>query len=329
MIECIFTVDYEIYGNGSGSLQDLVYKPAEKLKELFQAAHVPCVIFVEAAELELIESRGADSAIGLVKEQLQQFHRGGFEIGLHLHPQWYNGRFENGRWILDNSEYNLCTLPRERIEAIVDRSISHLCRILGVTGYVPLAFRAGNWLFQPARTVARVLASRGIRVDSSVFKGGVRHEQGLDYRPALGNGHYWKFTDDSGTSDPEGVLTEMPIYTRMVPFWRMLNAKRIGMEQKGSSGQTVAQRVSRILDLLRFRHPLKLDFCRMTISEMVRMIDSAIKEDEKSPSVFRPVVAIGHTKELSDWMTVKAFLAFLGEKGIPVSTFRGSYPKCA
>ena len=65
MIECIFTVDYEIYGNGSGSLQDLVYKPAEKLKELFQAAHVPCVIFVEAAELELISPRGQIQPSGL------------------------------------------------------------------------------------------------------------------------------------------------------------------------------------------------------------------------------------------------------------------------
>ena len=28
MIECIFTIDYEIYGNGEGSLQQLVYEPA-------------------------------------------------------------------------------------------------------------------------------------------------------------------------------------------------------------------------------------------------------------------------------------------------------------
>ena len=31
MIECIFTLDYEIYGNGTGALKDLVYEPAERL----------------------------------------------------------------------------------------------------------------------------------------------------------------------------------------------------------------------------------------------------------------------------------------------------------
>ena len=32
MIECIFTIDYEIYGNGEGSLKELVFEPASVLK---------------------------------------------------------------------------------------------------------------------------------------------------------------------------------------------------------------------------------------------------------------------------------------------------------
>jgi hypothetical protein len=328
MIECIFTIDYEIYGNGEGSLKTLILDPAETLKAVFKEFQARFVVFVEAAELEMIEAKCTDPAVEEVKRQIRDFYAEGFEIGLHLHPQWYNGKFESGRWVLDYSEYNLCTLPRERIEVIIDRSISHLCRILGVTNYVPLAFRAGNWLFQPARTVAGILVSRGIRVDSSVFKGGVRHEQGLDYRRALRNGYCWKFYDDAGAPDPNGSLTEIPIYTQMVPFWRMFNAKRFDMERKGSSGQTGRQRLNRIFDLLRFRHPLKLDFCRMTMGELTRMLDFVIREDERDPSIFRPIVAIGHTKELSDMTTVKAFLAYLGEKGIRVTTFQDAYLKC-
>jgi len=30
MIDCIFTIDYEIYGNGEGSLRELVYEPTQK-----------------------------------------------------------------------------------------------------------------------------------------------------------------------------------------------------------------------------------------------------------------------------------------------------------
>jgi hypothetical protein len=328
MIECIFTIDYEIYGNGDGSLKELVYEPSERLKAIFRKHGKPFVAFVEAAEFEVMETAGTDPAIDLVKKQIREFHREGIELGLHLHPQWYKARRENGRWLLDYDEYNLCTLPKDRIAEIVDRSIAWLRRVTGVADYAPLAFRAGNWLFQPAQPTADVLAGRGVKVDSSVFKGGMRHEHGLDYRRAPRNGYYWKFTEAADVPDERGNMTELPIYTRMVPFWRLLNPKRIVMEQKGSSGQTGRQRLYRFMDILRFWHPLKLDFCRMSIDELTDMMEAELREDAKNPSVLRPVVAIGHTKELIDFETVERFLFHLDQKGIPVSTFEKVYPKC-
>ena len=49
MIECIFTIDYEIYGNGTGALRDLVYQPARQLSELFRKWNGHFVNFVEVA----------------------------------------------------------------------------------------------------------------------------------------------------------------------------------------------------------------------------------------------------------------------------------------
>ena len=235
MIECIFTIDYEIYGNGEGSLSELVYEPAEKLREIFLKWDARFVNFVEVAEMEMIGREGTDSAIDLVKNQIRDFHREGFELGLHLHPQWYNGRYENGRWLLDYNEYNLCTLPRERIEQIVDRSITYFRDVLGQTEFTPLSFRAGNWLFQPTQIAAEILAKRGIRVDSSVFKGGLQHRHNLDYRKALENGYYWKFKNHVDIPEPEGGMLELPIYAQMVPSWKMLSAKRVGLQRKSSS----------------------------------------------------------------------------------------------
>jgi hypothetical protein len=327
MIECIFTIDYEIYGNGEGSLRELVSEPAERLAAIFREHEKKFVAFVEAAELEVIGAGGTDPAIEHVKAQIRDFHREGFEIGLHLHPQWYNAKRQNGRWQLDHEEYNLCTLPQARIAEIVDRAIAWLRRVTGAADYAPLAFRAGNWLFQPAQPAAGILADRGVKVDSSVFKGGMRHEHGLDYSRALRNGYYWTFSDAADVPDQKGSLTELPIYTRMVPFWRLLNSKRIGMEQKGSSGQTGRQRLYRLMDLLRFAHPLKLDFCRMTIDDLTGMMEEELREDRKDPSVFRPIAAIGHTKELIDFETVERFLLYLENRGVKVSTFQEIYSK--
>ena len=329
MIECIFTIDYEIYGNGEGSLRELGYEPAERLREIFRKRNALFVAFIEVAELERMEAEGTDSAIALVKKQIRDFYREGIELGLHLHPQWYNGRYEDGGWKLDYSEYNLCALPQDRIVQIVDRSIAYFRDILGAYDFMPLSFRAGNWLFQPARVAAKVLAERGIKVDSSVFKGGLQYQHNLDYRRSLRNGYYWRFTNDTNVPDSQGALLELPIYTQMVPAWQIFTSKRISLQKKGASGsQNGKEKFFRIKDFLRFRHPLKFDFCRMTTKELTRMIDTVIQGDQEDPTAFKPIVAIGHTKDLIDFETVESFLSYLENKRIPISTFKDVYLKC-
>jgi hypothetical protein len=329
MIECIFTIDYEIYGNGEGSLRELVYEPAEKLMRVFKERDSRFVAFIEAAELEMIEAKRTDTDIDRVKHQIQEFYNEGFELGLHLHPQWYNGRYENGKWNLDYSEYNLCTLPRERMAQVVERSMDYLRNILAEPDFTPLSFRAGNWLFQPTHDAANELIGQGIKVDSSVFKGGLQHRHRLDYRRALRNGYYWNFSNEVNIPDPRGNLLELPTYTQMVPFWKMFTTKRVGMKRKGSADtNTNIERLHRLMDFLRFWYPLKLDYCRMTLDELIGMVEAIIREDQKDPTSFRPIVAIGHTKDLSDYKTVESFLSYLRRKGIAVSTFKEVYNKC-
>jgi hypothetical protein len=329
MIEFIFTIDYEIYGNGEGSLKELVYEPAEKLRTLFKKKNARLVFFVEAAELDVIANEGTDKAIDLVKKQICTLHQEGFEVGLHLHTQWYNGRYKNETWQLDYNEYNICNLPETRIVEIVSRSITYLRSVLGIGSFTPLSFRAGNWLFQPTYMIAKVLTEQGIRIDSSVFKGGLQHKHKLDYRRSLMNGYYWRFTDDVNIPDSRGIMLELPIYTQMVPCWKMITLKRVGLKQNSSlSLQRGAGRLQHISDFLRLSYPMKLDFCRMTIDELTGMVDTIIREDQQDPASLKPVVAIGHTKDLIDFETIELFLSYLMDKNIPITTFAEIYPKC-
>jgi Fe-S oxidoreductase len=66
----------------------------------------------------------------------------------------------------------------------------------------------------------------------------------------------------------------------------------------------------------------------MTLSELTSMMEEVIREDQKDPTPFRPIVAIGHTKDLTDLETVEAFLNYLKENGIAVTTFGGAYHRC-
>jgi hypothetical protein len=329
MVECIFTIDYEIYGNGQGSLRELVYLPMVRLKSIFDHWNAKFVVFVEAAEFERIEACAADVAIDDVRRQVKMLAEEDYEIGLHIHPQWCNARFNNGKWKVDYSEYNLCSLARDRIEHIVAGAITYLRGVLVDPRYSPHSFRAGNWLFQPTMIAATVLAEHGIKVDSSVYKGGLQRSYGIDYRRAAKNGYFWRFMDDVTQEDSRGVILEIPIYTQMVPFWKLLTGRRLALERKGSSASRGAsQRVSRVGDLARLSHPMKFDFCRMSLDELVAMIDAVCREDQANPSAYRPIVAIGHTKDLVDFNAVEAFLKHLKQCGIAITTLNEAYTKC-
>jgi hypothetical protein len=325
MIECIFTIDYEIYGNGAGSLRELVVEPTDQLRRLFKGHSKTFVVFAEVAEFERIEEFAADEAIGDVRTQLRQLHNEGFEIGLHLHPQWYNGRREDGKWVLDQTEYSLCHLPEERIDAMLSRAINYLRSVLGDPHFVPVSFRAGNWLLQPTATVAKMLYRHGIRLDSSVFKGGLQRMHGMDYRPALKNGQHWRFSEDVNVQDPSGCLLEVPIHTEMLPFWKMIKPKRLRIQSRNAKVQDASREAKHYRNFARFRYPRKLDFCRMTSAEMRSCIDRALNGDLQSPNSYKPLVSIGHSKDLIDIKPIDQFLRFLAERSINISDLKSVF----
>lgn len=206
------------------------------------------------------------------------------------------------------------------MDAIVARAIHYFRDSLNDPNFTPASFRGGLWTMQPTPVMATVLARYGIRVDSSVFKGGRIRALGLDYRPAMGNDGFWRFGDDVNVPDPNGALWEIPIHTRMVPFWEMLGGKRLKVHSKMQSGGE-APLPNRWRDFLRFWYPRKLDFCRMTFPEMRDAVQGALADQRSRGSEHSLVVAIGHSKDFVDSQAVRDFLTFLRERSIQVTTF--------
>lgn len=327
MIEFIFTIDYEIYGNGSGSLRELVYEPIRKLIPIFKKWKSKFVVFAEAVEFLKMEEYRSDRDIEAVRSQLCCLQEDGFEIGLHLHPWWAKARFENKAWHLDYSERNICELPEKRITEIVNSAIDYLRCVLGDSGFELISFRGGLWLMQPTKLMANVLSKHGIKIDSSVFKGGRIHDIGLDYRPSLRNGHCWRFTNDINQPDINGVLLEVPIYTEMVPFWKMLGKKRLVIQKKAPSVGNAGPLPNRLRDFLRLRYPRKFDFCRMQFYEMKSVIDRVIQEDKLNPQICKYIVAIGHSKDLVDIDSISRLLSYLSLNSIVVIGFENVLQK--
>jgi peptidoglycan/xylan/chitin deacetylase (PgdA/CDA1 family) len=323
MIACVFTLDYEIYGSGEGSLRDLVLDPTQVLAELFQEFGAPFVIFAEAVEFAKMEETHSDPDTANVRAQLRELRAAGHEIALHLHPWWANAAYEDGRWRMDWSERSICTLEPERVETIVSGAIRYLRESLDDPDFTPLSFRSGLWLMQPTPVIARVLAQHGVEVDSSLFKGGRVRGVGLDYRPAMANGSSWRFSNDVNVPDRHGAIWEIPIHTQLVPFWRMLRPKRLKLQSKTHRSSQGSPLPRSWRDFVRFRYPRKLDFCRMTFEEMREAVEVVLTEWKARPEEPSPIVAIGHSKDFVDSEAVRRFLGFLQERAVIVTTFSG------
>ena len=321
MIECVFTLDYEIYGSGEGSLRDLVLDPTRRLSELFQRFGAPFVVFAEAVEFARMEETQSDPDTAAVRAQLRELRAAGHEIGLHLHPWWANARYEHGRWRLDWSERSISALESDRVETIVSRAIRYLREGLDDPAFTPLSFRSGLLVMQPTTRIAKVLAHHGVRVDSSVFKGGRVHGLGLDYRSALANDGLWRFSTDVNMPDSQGSLWEIPIHAQMVPCWRMLSRKRLKLQNKTRSASHGTPLPRSWRDFLRFRYPRKLDFCRMTFEEMRDAVEVILQQRRVRETEQTVIVAIGHSKDFVDSEATRRFLAFLQERTVAVTTF--------
>jgi len=321
MIECIFTLDYEIYGNGLGSLKDLVLEPTRQLADVFHEFSAPFVVFTEAVEFAKMEEAQSDPDTAQVRAQLRELRAAGHEIALHLHPWWSNARYEGGRWHLDWSERSIGTLRPERVEAIVSAAINYLREGLADPNFTPVSFRSGLWAMQPTPVIAKVLAKNGVRVDSSVFKGGRVRGLGLDYRPSAANGCFWRFDSDVNIPNHSGILYEVPIHTQMVPFWQMLGRKRLKLQSKTRNASQGSPLPRDLRDYARFRYPQKFDFCRLSFEEMRDSVEKAIKLQEKQPNERNFLVAIGHSKDFVDSESVRRLLGFLKNRSVSVTTF--------
>jgi hypothetical protein len=331
MIEMIFTLDYEIYGSGTGSIIDLIYEPTEQLASLFRKWGSKFVLFAEVLELQKMEQCPKYDGINDVLAQVRELYDEGFEIGLHIHPQWCNALREANHWVLDMTEYNACTMPAARVKTIIAHAIEFMRKTLASPRFVPVSFRGGNWLLQPTATISSVLVEHGIRIDSSVFKGGCQKYFGLDYRHSLKNGYYWQFSDDVNEPDPAGQLFEVPIYSEMISSIAMLSAKRVGVQARNFTGgktkTSFKKHLNRLFDFARFSYPCKLDFCRLSATEMKSMMDKIIQMDRQNPESYKPIVAIGHSKDLTDIASIEIFLSYLERMGIATTDFRNVFDK--
>jgi hypothetical protein len=294
-MKVFLTWDYELYfGSPTGTAESCMTEPTDALLEIGRKTGVPMTYFVDCGYLlRLTELKNKYSAVkkeyGAVVRQLEQLVKNGNEVQLHIHPHWEDSFHDGEKWRMNVSRYKLSDFSRTEAAEI----ISTYKQVLEETTQTSVtAYRAGGWCIQPFGHIAEALFENGIRIESSVFRGGDFKSDLYDYDfrdcPKAG---LWRFDEDPCLAKADGRFTELPISDYVLPpwfFWQLFAHGRVNpaLHKPLGNGKPVPSPGTRKRYLTRFtNHYVSLE------GYFVTRLPNALR---KHP--FGEFTALGHPK---------------------------------
>lgn len=321
MLRVIFTLDYEIHGNGDGCPQDLMIEPTYRLLRLCDEYGAKLTIMADVAEIlkfkEYKDKYGRDDYYyDAIVDQLRYAIKNGHDVQLHIHSSYFNARHNNGCWIQDWSEYDFASLPYERMDWMI-RTCKHFLETLLKPvdpTYRCIAFRAANWSVNPSQSVVRALVNNDIKIDTSVFKYGSRNGIVVfDYSRAYSQIVPWRVKEnDICNRDDTSKLWELPIYSERRWIGAFLTSSRIYRvfmnwrhKVRHKNGRNTPEdevdaaphtrRRAWVATILQ-RHAWKADFNQCASKQLINALHRASSKYDRRNDKLLPFILIGHSK---------------------------------
>lgn len=182
MKNIILTLDYELYGNGSGNVFRHIIEPTEKILSIAERYNVKITIFFEVIEYWKLKEEwekgnrmGYDrNPVVAMENQLKQAYAKGHDIQLHLHPQWVDAVWEKDGWKVNLNKWRLGDYEGSgdnSLRSLLKRGKDTIERLIG-DNYQCEVLRAGGYNIQPSETLIKAMRQVGLRADSSIYPGG-------------------------------------------------------------------------------------------------------------------------------------------------------------
>lgn len=338
MIHLILSLDYEIFGNGSGDVMRDIIQPTNRLLNICDKHRAKMTIMFEVGEYWAFEQYAGQirkdlgySPCEQMKRQAIDAIRRGHDVQLHLHPQWIGANYDQGLWQLCDSYWRLADLPgglgsKSQITSITGalragkETIEDMIKPVKAD-YECVCFRAGGFYAQPSENIISAMKKVGLRADSSVVKGYKTSTPfEVDYSQLKTDKAAWWTTDTELTAEGKSGenIVELSVSSRMQPYWKNFKKtklraalKRRHAERASHGNHTTDRDINSVPDchtvlkrLLR-NCPSTFDFCKLSSRDMLRRT----KEHAKHPE--QPIVMIGHSKDFVNDRECDKFLASL------------------
>jgi len=312
MLNIIITVDYEIFGNGTGDFKEHVIKPMDRILDICNEHSVSISIMFEVMEYiavkkyddQLREDLGY-SPKEKMEEQINRAYSNGHDIQLHIHPQFRNMKYNGKKFVLDENLTPYLELESSEVENILKKGKKTLESVIEDDDYTCKALRLSNigWRKVPENTVGP-MKKLGLKIHSLSDKI-PKNERG-----------YWKIEED---------VYEIPIHSTLVNLFQFLNPRKLfiylyiwlhtglnifdGGRKESSNEKTGRGKINS-----------KWDFSKLTYEEMMKYLELGKKRYDYNEFEV-PLVMIGHTKDFFNEGSFEGFLKKIERKNSKVIEF--------
>ena len=331
------THDWELRGDGSGDIEEIQFAPLRRLLAIYEKAGARTTFLPDVMQQIRFRSlqsehaelkRNADSWDEHAKEAMSKGH----DLQLHLHSQWSNAEYENGKWQL-RGDWSLLNYDRDSAKNMISDCKSYLENVLRPVDpqYRCVAFRASALALAPSACLLSSLASLGIEVDVSMAGGVYLHNDTLqlDYRTCEETflPYYPRMDDARRISNQQEAIVCVPLNhfygsRRLVTKQNLALAKaRFIRSEKTPSGPArldsqstgLARVYEKLIAPAIKRKHFVSDTGRLNYPLMREMLFSIRQHARESGLAKVPVVLTNHPKDIRDWNGLERFVGDIAD----------------
>ena len=180
--------DFEVLGNGLGNVAYHQYLPANFLMNLCDEIGIKMSFMVDVAhvlELKKNAARSSDIRFQILmwEETVKQMADRGFDVQLHLHPQWLDATYEEPFFYLGDN-WNLGRSKQDEQEILIKNSVEYLTNLITPIkkDYKLSSFKAGSWGLQPSENLLALFDKYNFKIVCGLRKDMHIPSAGIDYR---------------------------------------------------------------------------------------------------------------------------------------------------
>ncbi|NJE42904.1 hypothetical protein [Thermococcus sp. GR6] len=319
MINIIITIDYELFGNGRGDVRKHIIDPTDRLISIASVFNVPLTIMFEVFEYIHFEkyNKQLQNDLGyspkdLIKSQIKEAYLLGNDVQLHIHPQFMDMQYRNGKLVPRNPQLSVFDLDEHQTYKLIKTAKEKLESLIPSSNFRCLALRLSNmgWIEAPPHA-ARAMEKLGIKV----------HSLSSVCAP-VGEKGYLRLYDTS--------VYEIPIYTIPSRLYSFLKPRFLlpllylwfydpPFSATASPNIGKGKYSSRLSSYKRVS--MKWDLSKLSWRDMINMLDHAINHYNYQENEI-PLIMIGHTKDFFNDHNFRRFLEVVNQKYVPQNIVR-------